>query len=112
MPPSILLRRGLGYPGGPMIERAALNGNAKAFDLPRPMLGRKGCNFSFSGLKTALRHLAETNDQKSEKSRNDLAASFQAAIADILADRTQNAFELLRNEDEKITALVVAGSTV
>jgi N6-L-threonylcarbamoyladenine synthase len=50
---------GLGYPGGPLVERAATNGNAKAIDLPRPMLGREGCDFSFSGLKTALRLTVE-----------------------------------------------------
>ncbi len=99
---------GLGAPGGPMIERAAASGNAKAFDLPRPMLGRKGCDFSFSGLKTALRQLVET------KSRNashisDLAASLQAAITDILADRTAHAFEMLQMENQNVTALVVAG---
>ena len=48
---------GLGYPGGPILERAAAGGNAKAYDLPRPMLGRPGCDFSFSGLKTAVRLL-------------------------------------------------------
>ncbi|MFA6280090.1 MAG: tRNA (adenosine(37)-N6)-threonylcarbamoyltransferase complex transferase subunit TsaD [Bdellovibrionales bacterium] len=46
---------GLGYPGGPLLEKAAAGGNPKAFDLPRPMMGREGCDFSFSGLKTAVR---------------------------------------------------------
>jgi N6-L-threonylcarbamoyladenine synthase len=98
---------GLGYPGGPMIEQAAMNGDPGAFDLPRPMLGRQGCDFSFSGLKTALRQIAESEQRKAKVA--DLAASLQAAITDILADRTQNAFELLQNDNEKITALVVAG---
>ena len=50
---------GLGYPGGPAVERAATDGDANAFELPRPMLGRKGCDFSFSGLKTALRLMVD-----------------------------------------------------
>jgi N6-L-threonylcarbamoyladenine synthase len=96
---------GLGYPGGPMIERAAAEGNAKAFDLPRPMLGRAGCDFSFSGLKTALRQLTEGK----KVSVADASAALQAAIADILADRARNALEILANENMKVTALVAAG---
>jgi N6-L-threonylcarbamoyladenine synthase len=109
---------GLGYPGGPMIEVAASSGNPKAFALPRPMLGRKGCDFSFSGLKTALRQLV-TNSAASYRGSGeskagenfvaDAAASLQAAIADILVDRTKNALELLAKENQKINALVVAG---
>jgi N6-L-threonylcarbamoyladenine synthase len=99
---------GLGAPGGPMIEQAAKSGNPKAFDLPRPMLGREGCDFSFSGLKTALRQIVDNAPEK-EKRVPDLAASLQAAITDILADRTQHALELLQSGHEPITALVVAG---
>jgi N6-L-threonylcarbamoyladenine synthase len=104
---------GLGYPGGPKIEQAAANGNPQAFDLPRPMLGRKGCDFSFAGLKTAVRTIV--TKQKGNLTSDicflssDLAASLQAAIADILADRTQNAFELLDNDNIAPTALVAAG---
>lgn len=102
---------GLGYPGGPMVERMARQGNARAFNLPRPFLGRPGCDFSFSGLKTAVRALVM--EQKSEDLSPSFvanaAASLQAAIADVLADRTQNALDLLKNERQKITALVVAG---
>ena len=98
---------GLGYPGGPMLERAAEKGNPKAFALPRPMLGRDGCDFSFSGLKTALRMLAEEQKELSPAFVADAAASLQAAIADILADRTKNALAAL--EGEPVTALVVAG---
>ncbi|MDX2027885.1 MAG: tRNA (adenosine(37)-N6)-threonylcarbamoyltransferase complex transferase subunit TsaD [Alphaproteobacteria bacterium] len=99
---------GLGYPGGPLIERAAAKGNPKAFDLPRPLTGRAGCDFSFSGLKTALRQLVHA-EKPGDAFVADAAASLQAAIADILADRTQNALELLQEEGEKITALVAAG---
>jgi len=99
---------GLPYPGGPAVERAAMNGNPEAYPLPRPMLGREGCDFSFSGLKTALRQLTEHN-AGDKNFTADAAASLQAAIADILTDRTKNALELLQNENEKIAALVVAG---
>ena len=98
---------GLGYPGGPLLERAAASGNPQAFDLPRPLMGRAGCDFSFSGLKTALRLLAEQGN--APQFIADAAASLQAAIADILADRTRNAFELARGEETPVTALVVAG---
>jgi len=97
---------GLGYPGGPLIEQEAKNGNPKAFDLPRPLLGRPGCDFSFSGLKTALRQATE---DKHKFRRADLAASLQDAIGDILVDRTKNALDLLQEEGQTISALVVAG---
>jgi N6-L-threonylcarbamoyladenine synthase len=100
---------GLGYPGGPLVERAAERGNPKAFDLPRPLVGRPGCDFSFSGLKTALRQITEGRQQISDTLRSDLAASLQAAIADILADRTRNALARLEEEGQNITALAVAG---
>jgi len=96
---------GLGYPGGPAIERAAQAGDPKRIPLPRPMLGRPGADFSFSGLKTALRHrVAEARPEATA----DLAASFQAAVIDCLADRTANAIVMAR-EDAAPTALVVAG---
>ncbi len=105
---------GLGYPGGPAIERAALAGDAARFDLPRPMLGRPGCDFSFSGLKTALRHrvaalAGERGLPLSPADRKDLAAAFQAAVADCLADRTENAVARLAAEGPAPTALVAAG---
>lgn len=98
---------GLGYPGGPLIEKAAVRGNFKAFDLPRPMFGREGCDFSFSGLKTALRQLADNHPVKSEIFIADAAASLQVAITDILADRAEHALDMIQNE--RPTALVVSG---
>jgi N6-L-threonylcarbamoyladenine synthase len=102
---------GLGYPGGPLLERAAQSGDAARYALPRPMLGRDGCDFSFSGLKTALRQLvtAQAGEKLQPQFVADAAASLQEAIAAILEDRTRNALELLQNENEKISALVVAG---
>jgi N6-L-threonylcarbamoyladenine synthase len=102
---------GLGYPGGPAIERAAVTGNGTRFDLPRPMLGKPGCHFSFSGLKTALRQTIERLGRTSlEPPRlNDLCASFQAAAGDVLVDRTARAIELFRRDAPQGGALVVAG---
>lgn len=103
---------GLGYPGGPAIERAAATGNAARFSLPRPMAGRAGCDFSFSGLKTALR-LAVTRQGGTEaltvEDRADLAAALQAAIIDSLADRTAHAIAMFRDRHPGGRALVVAG---
>ncbi len=79
---------GLPFPGGPALERLAASGDPGAFDLPRALLGRPGCDFSFSGLKTAAARLAATC---SEASRADLAAAVQSAIARQLADRTRRA---------------------
>jgi N6-L-threonylcarbamoyladenine synthase len=98
---------GLPFPGGPNVERAAEHGNARRYALPRPMLGRDGADFSFSGLKTALRQLVRTNAVEV----NDAAASFQAAVIDILCDRTANALALFARDFPEIKTpfLVVAG---
>ncbi|MBM3599564.1 MAG: tRNA (adenosine(37)-N6)-threonylcarbamoyltransferase complex transferase subunit TsaD [Alphaproteobacteria bacterium] len=104
---------GLGYPGGPPIERAAATGDARRFELPRPMVGRPGCDFSFSGLKTALRHalagIGRDAHTIGEQDRADLAAGFQAAVADALADRTSRALDRFVDEFGSPTTLVVAG---
>jgi N6-L-threonylcarbamoyladenine synthase len=100
---------GLGYPGGPAIERAALTGDGRRFDLPRPMLGRAGCDFSFSGLKTAVRQLAASIDPDDPAGPNDIAAAFQAAVAAVLADRTRNAAREFRRRWPAGTRLVAAG---
>lgn len=99
----------LGYPGGPRVEAIAKQGNPKAFDFPRPLLDEKSCHFSLSGLKSAvLRQASEIADEQgqlTEQQKADLAASFQAAVADCLEDRTRNALHQSRD----IKALVVAG---
>lgn len=100
---------GLGYPGGPQIEQAAEKGNPKAFDLPRPLHGRKGCDFSFAGLKTAVRTLVSHTSSPVSRRAADMAASLQAAIADILEERTTHAFARLRDENTTVSALVVGG---
>lgn len=80
---------GLPYPGGPALEELAEGGDATAFQLPRMLLGRKDCDFSFSGLKTAAARLAE--GVTTETQRRDLAAAVQAAIAGQLAEKSDRA---------------------
>jgi N6-L-threonylcarbamoyladenine synthase len=79
---------GLGYPGGPEIERNALNGNSARFDFPRSMLDSGDHNFSFSGLKTAVRYLLP---KISAADRDDVCASFQRAVVEVLATKTTRA---------------------
>ncbi len=104
---------GLDYPGGPALERAATDGDCRRYDLPRPLTGRPGCDFSFSGLKTAVRQIVDRQPPGplSYQVVADLAASFQAAAADSLTDRTRNALALVRDEAaaRPLNALVVAG---
>lgn len=99
---------GLGQPGGPMIEAAAREGDAGRFPLPKPLARREGCDFSLSGLKTALRLEAEAIASPTPRDVADLAASFQAAIANHLADRTARATDLFEAAHSART-LVVAG---
>lgn len=83
---------GLGYPGGPEIERRALSGDASRFDFPRSMLDSRDHNFSFSGLKTAVRYrLAEFKDETSPELIADMSASFQAAVVEVLVAKTLRA---------------------
>jgi N6-L-threonylcarbamoyladenine synthase len=80
---------GLPYPGGPALEKLAVGGDAARFTLPRMLLGRKDCDFSFSGLKTAAARIAEGLTTAGD--RRDLAAAVQAAIATQLAERSDRA---------------------
>ncbi|HEY4587507.1 MAG TPA: tRNA (adenosine(37)-N6)-threonylcarbamoyltransferase complex transferase subunit TsaD [Brevundimonas sp.] len=82
---------GLGYPGGPALERLAASGDGSRFELPRALLGRKDCDFSFSGLKTAASRLAQTCE--TDQDRADLADAVQKAIARQLAERTERAMK-------------------
>ena len=97
---------GLPYPGGPSVEEAARSGNAKRFALPRPMLGREGADFSFSGLKTAVRQIARAPDFTETA---DLAASFQAAVVESLIDRVRAAMAMFRADFPNADTFVVAG---
>ena len=89
---------GLGYPGGPEIEAAAERGDPKRFALPRPLLDRPEPDFSLSGLKTALRLAAEKIAPLSARDVDDLAASFQAAVTDVVADRAAKAMALFARQ--------------
>ena len=100
---------GLGYPGGPEVEREAARGNASRFALPRPMHGRKDADFSLSGLKTALRLEAEKIAPLSDQDVADLCASFQQAIVDVVFDRLRTGLRLFRSRFGSPTALVAAG---
>jgi len=91
----------LPYPGGPSIEKAARNGDPKAIDFPRSMLGRDSLDFSFSGIKTAVLYHCRGQDMKgddrvdamTEREIADIAASFQAAVVDVLVKKTRRAAE-------------------
>jgi N6-L-threonylcarbamoyladenine synthase len=82
---------GLAFPGGPAVEQAARSGNAARFDLPRPMLGREELHFSFAGLKTAVRRLADKLAPRQPQDVADIAASFEAAVTQSVADRCARA---------------------
>ncbi|MBK1661117.1 tRNA (adenosine(37)-N6)-threonylcarbamoyltransferase complex transferase subunit TsaD [Paracraurococcus ruber] len=95
---------GLPWPGGPALERLATQGDPAAVPLPRPLLGRPGCDFSWSGLKTAVAQ-AVARGPLTGQGKADIAAGFQAAVAAVLADRAAHAIAMVPGA----TALVVAG---
>jgi len=99
---------GLGQPGGPNVERAAALGRPGRFDLPRPLLKRPGCDFSFSGLKTAVRLCAEELAAPSRADIADLAADFQNAAAEHLARQTEKAMAAFETRHDA-RRLAVAG---
>jgi N6-L-threonylcarbamoyladenine synthase len=94
----------LPYPGGPSIEKCAQSGNPKAHRFPRSMLGKDSLDFSFSGIKTAVLYHCNGQDMKgqsqvpnmSEKEKADIAASFQAAIVEVLVKKTMVASKQIR----------------
>ncbi|HEX8444654.1 MAG TPA: tRNA (adenosine(37)-N6)-threonylcarbamoyltransferase complex transferase subunit TsaD [Allosphingosinicella sp.] len=92
---------GLGFPGGPAVERAAVSGDARAVPLPRPLIRSAEPHFSFAGLKGAVLRARDSG----QYAANDIAASFQQAVVDCLVDRTERALA----KAQGATALVVAG---
>src|SRR5437588_892643 len=100
---------GLGYPGGPAIEEAARGGDPARFSLPRPLKGRSGCDFSFSGLKTAVRQIIADRPPRDPVDIADLAAAVELAICDTLIDRTANAVAWFRRHHPDGASLVAAG---
>ena len=122
---------GFGYPGGAAVEKTAVGGNPNAFTLPRPLMGRAGCDFSFAGLKTAVWRTVETYRHPASRKAaaqdlvptekdpalalrapqddSNLCASFQAACGDILADRLSHAIAQFRERCPQGKHIVVAG---
>lgn len=99
---------GLGYPGGPIIEKLAKNGDPNKYQLPLSMVDREGCDMSFSGLKTAVRLLIEKIKQLDDQKISDICASFQYTISEILSRRTLNAISLFNN-NHKSSNFVLSG---
>lgn len=96
---------GLGFPGGPIIDRLAKEGNPQAFDFPRPMLNRSNYDFSFSGLKTAVVNTVnDLRDRGIDVPIHDLAASFQQAVVDVLVTKTIRAAK-----EKSIDTITIAG---
>ena len=91
---------GLGYPGGPAVEKKALSGDPYAFSFPKPLTNQQNCDMSFSGLKTALRRefdqIRKQSETTSEKVINDLCASFQKAMVDVFVDKSKKAMAIFK----------------
>ncbi len=102
---------GLPYPGGPNVEKAALAGDAERFDFPRPLRGEKRPDFSFSGLKTAVRQAAASIAPLTEQDVADICASFQRAVAETLQERVGRSLDRFRETYPAVASppLVVAG---
>jgi len=104
---------GLPQPGGPAVEARARKGDARRFAFPRPLLDRPGCDLSFSGLKTALLRLRDRliADQGGLHAQDvsDLCAGFQAAVRDVLTEKTRRALEIYLDGAPQAPALAVAG---
>lgn len=100
---------GLGYPGGPAIEKAAKKGNLKSFGLPRPLIEAKNFDFSFSGLKTAVIREFERNPKLK---KNNLAASFQQAAVDVLVKKTVRAAQKFGAKEIVVGGGVAANSSL
>ena len=100
---------GLGYPGGPAIERAAMTGDATRFAFPRPMKGKPGCDFSFSGLKTAVRLAVEALPPLTAQDVADLAASLQVALVESIVDRVKRAIAQFLHETSGNTLVMSGG---
>jgi N6-L-threonylcarbamoyladenine synthase len=104
---------GLPQPGGPAVEQAALQGDAARFRFPRPLLDRAGCDLSFSGLKTAVLRardgLVAVQGGLTEQDRADLCAGFQAAVADVLAEKTARAIAVFLDDGPTVPMVAVAG---
>ena len=108
---------GFSYPGGPLIDKAALSGNENRFVLPRPLIGSNDCNLSFSGLKTAVRKIIESyspdgileHAELEPQDINDICASFQLAVTDCLVKKLKKAIGIFKEKYPLGKHLVVSG---
>ena len=101
---------GLEWPGGPALEKIAAEGHAASHLFPRPMMGRAGCQLSFSGLKTAVAQTVLRNGPDLPRDVcADIAASFQQAVVDVLYDRAVHAMDMMRDRFRRADLLVAAG---
>lgn len=102
---------GLGYPGGPIVDKRAKIGDKKRFHFPRPLCDKPGCDFSFSGIKTAARMMLDktSQDEINDEFINDFCASFQSSVVDCITNRLNNALQDKRIKEAKPKTLVVAG---
>lgn len=82
---------GLGYPGGPAISKIALNGDPEVFQFPRAYMGKSNLNFSFSGLKTAVKTAIQTSGPLHDQIKANIAAGFQKAVVEVLSDKVMRA---------------------
>lgn len=102
---------GLGYPGGPQVEAMAVKGDSTRFAFPRPMRGRAGCDFSFSGLKTAVREAAMALPEITVRDSADICAGFQQAVVETVSDRVRHACAMFREKTGIVSGFpfIVAG---
>ncbi|MGI9482841.1 MAG: tRNA (adenosine(37)-N6)-threonylcarbamoyltransferase complex transferase subunit TsaD [Hyphomicrobiales bacterium] len=102
---------GLSYPGGPEVERAAIDGDGGRFSFPRPLKGQKNCDFSFSGLKTAVRRAALELEPATDRDVADICASFQTAVIETVTDRLKRAVQIFREQHQDIAqpSIVISG---
>lgn len=101
---------GLGYPGGPIVDSRAQTGDSHAFAFPRPLCDKPGCDFSFSGIKTAARTFLDKADKPlSDEYINNFCASFQSAVVDCIVNRLTHAMDDVRVLNAMPKTLVVAG---
>ena len=100
---------GLSYPGGPEIEKFAQNGNFNAYDLPHPLKNKKNMNFSFSGIKTAVNLIVKNQKKITQKFKEDMAASFQNKIIEIIINKIERAIKMLKNRNINIADISIVG---
>jgi N6-L-threonylcarbamoyladenine synthase len=102
----------LPYPGGPHIEKLALNGNPHAYDFPRPMMHSDNLDLSFSGLKTSVLYTVRDIENMTDEIKADIAASFQQAVIDVLTRKIKKAVEASGRSDVIIAGGVAANKAL